>query len=65
MEIKGQPAREMLHLEGIIELVQYLDQNNPEALKAMEKELQDIIDKYKERHRVIGIIPSLACGGIL
>lgn len=53
MEIKGQPGREMLHLEGIMELVQYLDQNNPEALKELEKELQEIIDKYKEKYKII------------
>ncbi len=53
MEIKGQPRREMLHLEGIMELVQYLDQSNPEALKELEQELLGVIDKYREKYRVV------------
>jgi hypothetical protein len=53
----GLPGREMLHLEGFFDIIKYLDQNNPEALKAMEAELQEIIDRYKEKYKTIEVVP--------
>ncbi len=46
-------SREMLRLDGIMDIVQYLDQNNPEALKEMEAELQEVINKYRGKYQII------------
>ena len=43
----------MLRLDGIMDIVQYLDQNNPEALKEMEAELQEVINKYRGKYQII------------
>lgn len=56
------PGREMMQLEGIMELVQYLDKNNPEALKKLEQELQETINRYREKYKVIDN-KSFAIGG--
>ena len=53
MEFTEQLGREMLHLEGFFDTINYLDKNNPEALKTMETELQGVIDAYKNKYRTI------------